>query len=234
MMYLHAYQSYVWNKVISYRLREYGHRVVVGDLVLAGKSVGDATLDDEGITEAQEAWPEAEPSEATSGEVNVIESEEQAQKHSIFDVVFPLPGHGVVYPPHCKAKYVEIMEADGMHPDDMKRPQKEFSLGGAYRSILARAEDLEWWGRPIRRHRLLFLTSPPRKMVKYSDPNANVCLTDLDRLKGADQDVKDDPNGAWAGVFVEFSLKPSCYATMMLRELTKQRSDVAFQAGQQH
>jgi tRNA pseudouridine13 synthase len=33
-MYLHAYQSWFWNKMTSKRLEEYGVEVVMGDLVI--------------------------------------------------------------------------------------------------------------------------------------------------------------------------------------------------------
>lgn len=32
-MYLHSYQSLIWNKVVSRRVREFGLRVLPGDLV---------------------------------------------------------------------------------------------------------------------------------------------------------------------------------------------------------
>jgi tRNA(Glu) U13 pseudouridine synthase TruD len=35
-MYIHSYQSYVWNTMVSRRIEEYGLRPVPGDLVLKG------------------------------------------------------------------------------------------------------------------------------------------------------------------------------------------------------
>lgn len=36
LMYIHSYQSYVWNTMVSRRIEEYGLRPVPGDLVLKG------------------------------------------------------------------------------------------------------------------------------------------------------------------------------------------------------
>ena len=33
-IYIHAYQSYVWNKAVSERLRQFGKQLLIGDLVM--------------------------------------------------------------------------------------------------------------------------------------------------------------------------------------------------------
>lgn len=33
LLYIHAFQSYVWNKVVSKRVKEFGLKPIVGDLV---------------------------------------------------------------------------------------------------------------------------------------------------------------------------------------------------------
>lgn len=35
-IYIHAYQSYVWNRAVSERIRRFGTQVLVGDLVIPG------------------------------------------------------------------------------------------------------------------------------------------------------------------------------------------------------
>ena len=43
-MYIHSYQSYVWNNMVSKRIEEYGLNPVPGDLVLKGGKRADTIL----------------------------------------------------------------------------------------------------------------------------------------------------------------------------------------------
>lgn len=46
-IYIHAYQSYVWNKAVSERLRRHGRKVLIGDLIIkAGEKIEDLLDDD--------------------------------------------------------------------------------------------------------------------------------------------------------------------------------------------
>lgn len=135
MMYVHAYQSYIWNSVVSERIRLFGcSKAVPGDLVLneADGATGEMATDITDETAPLEDTP------ASNGKVTQqtlmassktpkakVLTEEDASQYSIYDVVLPLPGYSVTYPTGTIGElYRKMMAADGLDIDKMFRPQK--------------------------------------------------------------------------------------------------------------
>ncbi len=53
-IFVHAYQSYVWNRAVSERIRRYGTKILIGDLVIepeAAKIVEEAPNSDDLIVD---------------------------------------------------------------------------------------------------------------------------------------------------------------------------------------
>lgn len=190
LMYVHAYQSFIWNFVASGRVEKLGRRVCVGDLV---------------IPREQALSPR------TLGETNktaiLVETEDQASKYELWDIVLPLPGHSVIYPSNKTWDlYIEMMEKDGLRPDDMTRNVTEFSMNGDYRYLFVKPTDFDM----STRH--------------YDDD-----LIPILSGKSETQNIIPDNIGKKKAIILEFTLNPSEYATMLVREVMKTDTAVSHQ-----
>ncbi|KAI0127771.1 pseudouridine synthase [Xylariales sp. AK1849] len=173
-LYLHAYQSLVWNLVASKRWESHGASVIKGDLVLAtikntiAPETKDIEVDDEENIHLGRANHEGdEPHQS----VRVLTAEDvESGQYSISDVVLPTPGTDVVYPNNEIAKnYTEVMakEQNGaLDPHDMKRPQRHFSLRGTYRKYMGS-----------------FITAPTGSVCLYTHNDEQLVPTDVDLIK---------------------------------------------------
>ncbi|CCG84404.1 protein of unknown function [Taphrina deformans PYCC 5710] len=188
LIYMHAYQSLVWNNATTQRLRRHGIHPIVGDLVLEEAEVPNDTTeindkDGKAVLRARH-----------------LRSEELSN-YTIYDVVLPLPGCDVSYPNHdIKEYYAEFMKKEQLDPFNMVRNTKETTLMGSYRKIMSRAIDLEW------------------QILKYGDEqkDAQLVATNLDELEG--KTISLPAAGPNTAVRLEFQLESAAYATMLLRE----------------
>ena len=83
-MYLHAYQSYLWNEAASERMKLFGLKLAIGDLVMR-------RVEEKGLTAA------ATPIRSENKRVVVVDATNIGE-YDIADVVLPLPGYDVAYP----------------------------------------------------------------------------------------------------------------------------------------
>ncbi|XP_068786181.1 pseudouridylate synthase 7 homolog isoform X5 [Struthio camelus] len=177
LMYIHSYQSFVWNNMVSQRIEEYGLKAVPGDLILKGGTavhIGEGDVDN----------------------------------YTIHDVVMPLPGFDVVYPKHKIGEaYKEMLVADNLDINNMRHKIRDYSLSGAYRKIIIRPQNVNW------------------EVVAYDDPRIPLFNTDLDKLQGKPLPVL-PTDGKFRALKMAFSLPPSTYATMAIREVLKMDTSI--------
>lgn len=136
LMYVHAYQSLVWNHVVSRRIREFGTNVIVGDLVYDDEDCkeNDEITDDCALRDNDDVKDDTDPTCAEENTDHLptskadddnskqqgprdlprikILAEEDLPSYNLVDVVMPQPGWKVTYPPYAKAWYDEFLAKD--------------------------------------------------------------------------------------------------------------------------
>jgi tRNA pseudouridine13 synthase len=115
LLYVHSYQSLVWNRVVTHRIREHGLVPIPGDLVPG------------------------------HGNKPQVITEETLSQYTIHDVLLPLPGCDIRLPDNSIGeKYEAILGEDNLTLQQFNHKVKEFTLYGSYRHIVVKPKDVEW------------------------------------------------------------------------------------------
>ncbi|XP_060518622.1 pseudouridylate synthase 7 homolog [Cylas formicarius] len=157
LMYVHSFQSLVWNKMASERIRKFGLEVVEGDLV--------SDEDGENQAEADENSTEV----VVNRKCVKVVSATEVQNYTIYDVVLPLPGYDVTYPENLKDSYKELLGKYDLTLEMPKQSVRSYNLSGAYRKLCARVQDLSW------------------NIMYYSKPTDDLIRSDFEELKGLEE-----------------------------------------------
>lgn len=221
LMYIHAYQSFVWNHIVSRRIKHFGTNVIVGDLVydtqscqedITDETTNNSLNDSDNVretdvisTEKINIDPAANKASEESMEQNLsmVKSlkEEDLPNYTLADVVMPQPGWKVTYPSYAKAWYDEFLAKDEL-TTDLKQNNKKYSLSGAYRKLLQIPMKLSW------------------KIMHYKEKHDNLILSDIDEMR-KHLPPQNNPDGKNKALIIEMCLESSTYATMALREILK-------------
>ncbi|KAG7262319.1 hypothetical protein CRUP_036506, partial [Coryphaenoides rupestris] len=100
-----------------------------------------------------------------------------------------------------------MLEADGLDIDSMRHKVKDYSLAGAYRRVVIRPTEVSW------------------QVIRYDDPRIPLVHTDVDILEDKPGPVF-NTEGKYRALRMEFSLPPSTYATMAIREVLKMDTSI--------
>ncbi|CAL9757451.1 unnamed protein product [Musa acuminata subsp. burmannicoides] len=180
MMYVHSYQSFLWNHAASMRVQKYGiSQVVLGDLVLC-KEISPAEMASSDNPDLEDDCNDGDNclldlsdgvhSEEKVQFVKVVDSEDLLKGLYTFeDVVLPLPGSKILYPANDIAGvYHDLAKKDGISLTESVHGAKEFSISnlkGAYRRVFQRPIDFVW------------------ELLDYTDDNIPLVETDLDIMQ---------------------------------------------------
>ena len=257
---VHAYQSFLWNQAASRRMKQYGLKCIEGDLVAVSAASNleparDNWDGNEAVEQLEGFENEEVPSdtleELPNGSEHVLAAEGnafQSAKHhgtvhvltaddlasgrfSIKDVVLPIVGADSILPGNeIGSFYTELLARDGLTLGSFSTCVPVYRMSGAYRRLLQLPLDFSW------------------RVMHYADPNAELAVTELTNARrrgdaGGAPEVAGakgagvvldaagtEASGPLQAVQLEFTLPPGTYATMLLRELTKESTETQFQA----
>ncbi|XP_031248962.1 multisubstrate pseudouridine synthase 7-like isoform X2 [Pistacia vera] len=184
MMYVHSYQSYLWNHAASMRVEKYGtEQVVVGDLVYSKADNTEELTCVNSECEAENCndiddcgqLDEVSATELPVGRNNLVKTataeDIHTGKYTIDDVILPMPGSRVIYPTNEVAEvYHRLAKKDGINLTEIVHNVKEFSITsmtGSYRQVFQKLLDFEW------------------ELLKYTDASKPLAETDLDKIAKA-------------------------------------------------
>lgn len=231
MMYVHAYQSYIWNIVASKRLELFGLEVQEGDLVLESEDAEDVILGDD--LEDKEDEMDEDVVKLKKSPVKIVTKEDiENKKYTIYDVVLPSPGFKVQLPENAKLKqvYIDEMAKDGLDPYNLRRKNIVFSLTGAYRHLVTKPMDasydlisykdgLDGEARPLVKTDLEILEEKKQYTLegKSGEEGSNISRYFETKEESVDDAHLEDK----LAVVLRMQLGVSSYATMALREFMK-------------
>lgn len=225
-MYVHAFQSYIWNSLATIRAQAFGLQApIIGDHVwLKGEEsyveigVGDEEEDEDARLNAVLNGT-ANSNGFGRKQVKIIENEADLSKYTIHDVMIPSPGSQVRIPETSWMfePYQKILQAEGLKVEDLEnagRQSPELALTGDYRALLHLPKNVSY------------------ELVRYTDANVNLVQSDEDKILGLEVPPKaiqfdesiDPATPSFVALILRFTLGVSAYATMAIREILKQET----------
>ncbi|KAJ9667165.1 multisubstrate pseudouridine synthase 7 [Coniosporium apollinis] len=237
LMYVHAYQSLVWNNVAGRRWERFGQNVVDGDLVLVHehRDKEDGHGEEEEVDQAGEVIIRPAAHDQAAGRDDefararpLSRLEAESGKYTVFDVVLPLPGWDVEYPPNEIGEfYKEFMASErggGLDPNDMRRKWKDVSLSGGYRKLLGRPGKVEFEVKEYEKEEEQMVETDWERLVKRKERevfHSNAISKAVEQIMKVDTEGESEAREKKIAVVLKMQLASSQYATMALRELMK-------------
>lgn len=255
-MYGHAVQSFIWNRMASVRIRESRTKYAIeGDLVLSEDQ-------DAGIPRADDGKPLESGRErrrmvslSASTKVRAVSAEEASrQSISVDEVLIPMLGSQVPIPDTTAGKAArEILEKEKV---DLQQLPQDYDMNGTYRWLIARPSDVTAKIVSYNDRKERIIASKVDDVLALSNqrgqsrglrggppcaPEESKGVNEKEKSIDASDEVAehggiDDasgPRGSFSALVLTFTLSVAEYATILIRELTKQDSSIDNQKLQQ-
>ncbi|SJX64285.1 related to PUS7-Pseudouridine synthase [Sporisorium reilianum f. sp. reilianum] len=226
LMYVHAYQSYVWNRLVSERIARFGSREAVeGDLVFADQSDDDvwhsegagADADDDADKDGDDDDDMRNGTKPNSLAAwqrpikTLTAADIASSQYTIYDVILPLPGTSIELPRGWMCElYTSILAANSLtHAQLTSSRMPEYQLNGSYRRMLVKPRHFDF--------RITAYTDPD---IPLTHTDEEVCL-DPALSNHSNPESHTDAEAKFTALTLTFQLPSSSYATMLMREALK-------------
>ena len=214
-LYPHAYQSYIWNLCVSERIKKYGKKLIIGDIVKKHDSLYKEIN--------QEDDENNEENDNNENENNLNENEKffndnfeyinesNITKYEFCDLVIPIVGYQVHYPKNDIKNFIEeLLKKDEITLNDFKynNNNKNFNSPGYFRKVIEK----------------------PLNNITYEFLHHDEADEDLQNPFYNIEEHPHPKGNKFTSIRIIFQLPQSTYATMLFREISKNSSAGNFQA----
>jgi len=206
-LYCHAFQSLLWNRVVTKRIETHGQKVLVGDLVFKKEAdVGESISKEDQVQEV-----------LTPGD------------WTIHDVLIPIPGCKVKWPGNNQVKewFTKELEKEGMTWECFESSVKTYNMPGDYRHMCVHAADVKWELKEYNDTQADVL--PSLKELNRRERESETPSIDNGNAEKQENGAASESKakGSYTALLLSMSLPSSCYATMALREILRVETDRA-------
>ena len=217
ILYPHAYQSYIWNLTVSHRIKKYGRKLIIGDIVKKHESLYQEKNQEEDCDVPDEENDDKKKSDKKEEKIDKIFSDnfdfvtdDNINKYNFDDLVIPMVGYEVYYPKNDIKDFItELLNKDNLSFKDFEYQAVNFNSTGYFRKVIEKP-----------------LNELKYDIVQHDDPDVDL-QTPYYNVESHPQ-----PDGnKYTSMRLVFQLPQSTYATMLFRELTKSSSSGTYQAG---
>ena len=219
VLYPHAYQSYIWNLCVSERIKKYGKKLIIGDIVKKHDSLyKEINQEDDENNEEND-----NENNLNDNENNLNENEKffndnfeyinesNITKYEFCDLVIPIVGYQVHYPKNDIKNFIEeLLKKDEITLNDFKynNNNKNFNSPGYFRKVIEK----------------------PLNNITYEFLHHDEADEDLQNPFYNIEEHPHPKGNKFTSIRIIFQLPQSTYATMLFREISKNSSAGNFQA----
>eukprot|EP00599_Poterioochromonas_sp_BG-1_P012730 CAMPEP_0173155718 /NCGR_PEP_ID=MMETSP1105-20130129/14287_1 /TAXON_ID=2985 /ORGANISM="Ochromonas sp., Strain BG-1" /LENGTH=174 /DNA_ID=CAMNT_0014072227 /DNA_START=402 /DNA_END=923 /DNA_ORIENTATION=+ len=160
----------------------------------------------------------------------------EQNRFQISDVILPLIGSDILFPQNeFHAMYLDLLHVDDLSLEIFQKCLVIYRLKGGYRKLMEYPKNLEWDlkeytqdNEEINITELRSFVTPVEKRKRRESGEKEAAVEPTEATSQVDE-VKSEEVQVKKALLLKFSLSPGSYATMFLREVTKESTEFDYQ-----